>query len=90
MGMPYWPHSWNWDKIDAFLASFQRPYATYVCATAIAAACFNPTTAVIALPIAGGIVGGNIAARTVEKVKAGKNDLEAKRIDAAAAPQGDQ
>ena len=57
----------DWDKIDELVASWHRPYATYVCATAIAIACMIHESAVIAIPIAGAVVGGNIAARTIDK-----------------------
>jgi hypothetical protein len=74
-----------WDRIDSLVASWQRPYATYMCATGIFLGCLNSTTAPIALPLAAAIVGGNIAARTVEKTKAITADIESKRIDANAA-----
>lgn len=71
--------NWNWDKIDEFLASFQRPYATYVCATAVAVACLIPQTAPIALPVAGAVLGANIASRTVEKVKTTTTNAEVRK-----------
>ena len=74
----------NWDKIDEFLASFQRPYTTYVCATAVAACCFIKETAPLALPIAGAVIGGNIAARTVEKVKTTATNADVAKTQIAA------
>lgn len=71
----------NWDKIDEFLASFQRPYATYACATAVAYACFIPQSAPIALPLAAAVIGGNIAARTVEKVKTTTSNADVKKTE---------
>jgi hypothetical protein len=71
----------NWDKVDEFLASFQRPYATYVCATAVAYACIVPATAPIAIPIAGAVIGGNIAARTVERVKTTSTDADVRKTE---------
>lgn len=74
----------NWDKIDEFLASFQRPYATYICATAVAYACTVPAVAPIAIPIAGAVIGGNIAARTVEKVKTTATNADVAKTQIAA------
>lgn len=55
------------NQIDGFLASFQRPFATYVLTVAVAFACFRLETATLALPLAGAVIGGNIAARSVDK-----------------------
>lgn len=60
----------DWDKIDELVTSWHRPYATYVCSTAIAIACLIHESAVVAIPIAGAVVGGNIAARTIDKKNA--------------------
>lgn len=59
----------KWEIITDNLANFQRPYTTYILSTALAVSCLFKETAPVALPIAGAVLGGNIAARTVEKVK---------------------
>jgi len=59
----------NWKLIDENIASWARPYATYVCSTAIAYACLMHDSAVVAVPVAGAVIGGNIAARSYEKTK---------------------
>lgn len=57
----------DWKLADEIVASWQRPYATYICSTAIAIACLFHDSAAIAIPVAGAVVGGNIAARTIDK-----------------------
>lgn len=59
----------NLDKLDSFLASQARPFSIYVLVIAIFACCFIPATSNEALGIAGTVVVGYGAARTVEKVR---------------------
>lgn len=77
------------DKADSMFSSFSRPYIAVICGTAIAGACFNPASAPIAIPVAGGVVAAYMAARTVDKNIAAKAATEGKKIDAAA-PTGGQ
>ena len=71
------------DKADMLFASFSRPYIAIICGTAIAGACFLPSSAPIALPIAGGIVVAYMGLRTVDKNIAAKAATEGKKIDAS-------
>ena len=57
------------DKLDSILASQARPFSIYVLVIAIFACCFIPATSSEALGIAGTVVVGYGAARTVEKVR---------------------
>lgn len=70
------------DKLDSMFASFSRPYIAVICGTAVAGACFNPSTAPIALPIAGGVVVAYMGARTIDKAIAANADT--KQADIAA------
>lgn len=67
----------NWssffDKFDSLFASCSRPYTVYACGTAVAICCFIPQTASEALPIAGAVIGGFIAARSTEKIRGATN-----------------
>jgi hypothetical protein len=70
------------DKLDAMFASFSRPYIAVICGTAVAGACFNASTAPIALPIAGGVVVAYMGARTVDKAIKANADKKKAEIDA--------
>lgn len=76
----------NWnaiaDKSDTLFASFSRPYIAIICGTAIAGSCFNQLTAPIAIPVAGAVVAGYMAARSVDKSVAEKANTANKQIDA--------
>lgn len=74
------------DKADQLFASFARPYIAIICGTGVAGACFVPASAPIAIPVAGAIVGGFMAVRTIEKNAVVKADVENKKTDAGITP----
>jgi hypothetical protein len=55
------------DKCDNLYASQSRPTIALACGFAVSGACFVPSTAPIAIPVAGGIVAAYMAARSVDK-----------------------
>ena len=64
--------TWNWDKIDELVASFARPYSMYVCSSAIAFAAIWSVvaaheTALITIPAAAGLAGGQAYLRSLDK-----------------------
>lgn len=71
--------SFDYERLNKFLADNQRPYTTYILSTAIGIACLIPSTAPIAIPVAGAALGVSVASRSVEAIKKTSADAEVKK-----------
>lgn len=69
------------EQFDQLFASMARPFTIYMCGTAVAVCCFIPETAVLALPLAAGLVAGAGYLRTVDKKNVSDAIVAGKQTD---------
>jgi hypothetical protein len=74
--------AWNWAKIDEIVASFARPYQSYICSSAVAfsavwSVCSNSSDVVVGIcvPAATALAGGTAYLRSVDKKTAATADV---------------